>query len=80
MEEQKQGCTGDCRTCTIIQRGYCASQIAYNNIKAINTLYEEMNKLEAVVERIEGKLRSEELKEPNKAQEESGAENRLSEQ
>lgn len=30
--QQKKGCTGDCKLCTMFQRGYCASQIAYNNM------------------------------------------------
>lgn len=34
-QQPVMGCTGDCRRCHEIQRGYCASQIAYNMQNAV---------------------------------------------
>lgn len=48
MEEntqQNKGCTGDCKMCSIMQRGYCSSQIAYNNMQLLGSLQEQMKAL-----------------------------------
>lgn len=47
--QQAKGCTGDCKLCSIMQRGYCASQIAYNNMQQISAMRETLN---ALTERI----------------------------
>ena len=46
--QQAQGqmathCTGDCRRCFPMQRAYCASQIAYNNMKLLEALMQSLN-------------------------------------
>lgn len=48
-EEQVKGCTGDCKVCSMMQRGYCASQIAYNNMKLISQLYVTINEMQAEI-------------------------------
>lgn len=79
MAEQKQGCTGDCRACTVIQRGYCASQLAYNNMGLISTLTgmikAAQDEIKALAARLDA-IQDGELKEPKKAQKGDGAENR----
>lgn len=50
--QQAKGCTGDCKRCSMVQRGYCASQIAYNNMLILNELRNNMkllaNKMDAM--------------------------------
>ena len=43
--ERNDKCTGICMGCTILQRGLCSAQIAYNNSKAINDLSMELKTL-----------------------------------
>ena len=43
-------CPGDCRLCNVVQRAYCATQIAYNTQQAIENLN---NVLAKVVEKVE---------------------------
>lgn len=35
-------CTGNCMGCTIFQRQYCASQIAYNNMRMMERISESL--------------------------------------
>jgi len=35
LQQQSVGCTGDCKRCHEAQRGYCASQIAFNMQNAV---------------------------------------------
>lgn len=37
-QEKQFQCTGDCLKCSPVQRQYCSSQIAYNNLKALERL------------------------------------------
>lgn len=43
--ERNEKCTGVCMGCTMLQRGLCSAQIAYNNSKAIAALSYEMKNL-----------------------------------
>ena len=38
MAENQSKCTGNCMACTILQRQYCASQLAYSNMKMLEQL------------------------------------------
>ena len=38
MAENQNKCTGNCMACTIIQRQYCASQLAYTNMKMLEQM------------------------------------------
>ena len=46
-------CTGNCMGCTIYQRQYCASQIAYNNMGLISELMESVAELKEKIEAIQ---------------------------
>lgn len=37
-ENKKFECTGNCLNCLPAQRGYCASQHAYSNMKVLDTM------------------------------------------
>mgnify|MGYP006988996830 CR=1 FL=1 len=74
-ENVKQGCTGDCMKCTLFQRQYCASQIAYNNMGLLSALSDEVKKLE---EKVDAIISNEALINPI-AQEASSAEEKAAE-
>ena len=38
MAENQSKCTGNCMACTIFQRQYCASQLAYSNMRMLEKL------------------------------------------
>lgn len=54
QSQQKKGCTGDCMACSVIQRGYCSSQLAYNNMQLIGALVEKVNTLTEKVNSMQG--------------------------
>ena len=37
-------CSGDCRNCSIFQRGYCASQLSYNIMNQLAILQASIDK------------------------------------
>ena len=41
MTENQMKCTGNCMDCTVYQRQFCASKLAYNNMRMIG----EMSKI-----------------------------------
>lgn len=38
MAENQTKCTGNCMACTIFQRQYCASQLAYSNMRMLEQM------------------------------------------
>ena len=46
MAAERNTCSGDCMNCSIIQRGYCASQLSYNNMNTIASLQKSVSSLE----------------------------------
>ena len=46
-QNQQQGykCTGDCLKCSPVQRQYCSSQIAYNNMNLLSDLIESVDEM-----------------------------------
>lgn len=46
-------CTGNCMNCIPLQRGFCASQLAYNNMRAIEALSKEISSLGKKMESIQ---------------------------
>ena len=52
MADTRQ-CNGNCMTCTIFQRQYCASQIAFNNMGLLGKLMENVAELKEKVEAIQ---------------------------
>ena len=38
MEGTQNKCTGNCMACTVIQRQYCASQLAYTNMRMMEQM------------------------------------------
>lgn len=51
---QRNVCTGDCKVCSIIQRGYCASQIAYNNMLMIKSVGDDIKALKEKITSLQG--------------------------
>ena len=42
MEQNQSKCTGNCMSCTILQRQYCASQLAYSNMRMLEQVQKTM--------------------------------------
>ena len=42
-------CNGNCMGCAMLQRQFCASQLAYNNMKMLESLMQEINSLKEKV-------------------------------
>ena len=53
MAETKSQCTGNCMACTVFQRQYCASQIAYNNMGLLSDLMGEIALIKEKIEAIQ---------------------------
>lgn len=51
--EQNFRCSGNCLNCQPAQRGYCASQHAYSNMKVLDKLMGEILEIKAKVEAIQ---------------------------
>jgi len=51
--EGKTQCTGNCMACTMFQRQYCSSQIAYNNMRLLGELQKDIAGLRERVEAIQ---------------------------
>lgn len=49
-EKQVFRCTGDCLQCSPVQRQYCSSQLAYNNLKVLERLEERLDVLSEQLE------------------------------
>ncbi len=54
IPHQTRGCTGDCKLCSMMQRGYCASQIAYNNMQQISSMRETLKALTEKINSMQG--------------------------
>ena len=54
MAESK--CTGNCMACTILQRQYCASQLAYSNMKMLEQMQQVVVELKESVKTIDEKV------------------------
>ena len=52
--EAKNQCSGDCRNCHPAQRVYCSSQIAYNNMKLIESMQSELESLKQEIVSMKG--------------------------
>ena len=52
--EVKNQCSGDCRSCHPVQRIYCSSQIAYNNMRMLEALQGEMESLKQEIASMRG--------------------------
>ena len=53
MAENQTKCTGNCMACTILQRQYCASQLAYSNMRMLEQLQKEIVDIEKKIEAIQ---------------------------
>ena len=53
---QATHCTGDCRKCFPMQRAYCSSQIAYNNMRMLETLSQSLAALSSEVKDLDKKV------------------------
>ena len=51
MAESK--CTGNCMACTVFQRQYCASQLAYSNMRMLELLQQELTDISEKIEAIQ---------------------------
>lgn len=56
VQSQVKGCTGDCKLCNVLQRGYCASQITYNNMGLISDVLGAMDELRKEVKALSAKV------------------------
>lgn len=45
MAENQSKCTGNCMACTIFQRQYCASQLAYSNMRMLEQIQQTVKNL-----------------------------------
>ena len=50
MAENQSKCTGNCMACTIFQRQYCASQLAYSNMRMLEQMQNEIASIEKKIE------------------------------
>lgn len=46
-------CNGNCMGCAMLQRQFCASQLAYNNMKMLESLMQEINSLKEKVSELQ---------------------------
>lgn len=60
-EQQRKGCTGDCKLCTMFQRGYCASQIAYNNMGLLGEVFKNLAEMRKDFATLASKVEGEQL-------------------
>ena len=89
QSEQKQfQCVGDCLKCTSAQRGYCASQHTYNNMKILEQMFGMVLTMQGEIKDLSGKIEAiqgneESIFDPNRqeeiAQEASGAREKTAE-
>lgn len=53
MAENQSRCTGNCMACTIYQRQYCASQLAYSNMKMLEQMQKTMVSMQEKIEALQ---------------------------
>ena len=53
MAENQSKCTGNCMACTIFQRQYCASQLAYSNMRMLEQMQQAMADMQKKIEAIQ---------------------------
>lgn len=46
-------CTGNCMKCVAFQRQFCASQLAYNNMKALEAMASEVKSMREKIEALQ---------------------------
>jgi hypothetical protein len=51
MAESK--CTGNCMVCTVFQRQYCASQLAYSNMRMLELMQQTITEIGEKIETIQ---------------------------
>ena len=76
--QQGGHCTGNCKLCNLYQRQYCASQIAYTNMRMLERMEQEIVILKSVTRKLNEKLEAIQnnealLLDPTTAQEGDGA-------
>lgn len=72
-------CTGNCMACTILQRQYCASQLAYSNMRMLEQMQSNIEKLSEKIDAMqnnEAALFDPTVEINDTAQSEDGAESR----
>ena len=53
MAENQGKCTGNCMACTILQRQYCSSQLAYSNMRMLELLDQKLTNMQEKIEAIQ---------------------------
>ena len=53
MADNQSKCTGNCMACTILQRQYCASQLAYSNMKMLEQMQQAVADIKKKVEEMQ---------------------------
>lgn len=48
-------CTGNCMNCSVVQRNFCASQLAYNNMRQMETMQEQMAEIQKKIDSMQEK-------------------------
>ena len=56
MAENQTKCTGNCMSCTIFQRQYCASQLAYSNMRMLEQVQQFMVSMNEDVKSLSDKV------------------------
>ena len=50
MAENQGKCTGNCMACTMFQRQYCASQLAYSNMRMLEQMQKVVTDMKEKIE------------------------------
>lgn len=53
MADIQSKCTGNCMACTIFQRQYCASQLAYSNMRMLEQMQQTVKNLSDKIDAIQ---------------------------
>jgi len=53
MAENQSKCTGNCMACTMFQRQYCASQLAYSNMRMLEQMQKTVIDMKEKVEALQ---------------------------
>ena len=56
MAENQTKCTGNCMACTIFQRQYCASQLAYSNMKMLEQMQQAAANMQQEIKTLSEKV------------------------
>ena len=56
MADNQSKCTGNCMACTILQRQYCSSQLAYSNMRMLEQMQQSLANMQGTVDELTKKV------------------------